>query len=353
MEAPVSSPTQERLRFPVECILEVDGKEINAFYPYLQDVQVEMSRKSATTATLTLDSLRREDGSWTVQDAGIFLPWKTLKIKACFGDTTQEVMRGFIREVRVEYPQPMHQAKVTITGQDESMLLDRAHERRALSSSAHPATDGDIARNIAREHRLTPMVEPGLSPGTLNYSGTPIRLLQQRAEANGFELFVREGSLYFRPPQLSGDPQPTIMVYGGNATNCTRFSANFDGHKPDRVTVMRAATGNDTNRQSLASNLPLMGTTPATSAHLGLPAFEWFMEQPTGATQGEVESRARAAANENAWKVQAEGELDGARLARGGAVDGASRSRVPRPEPQVGDCRVGDEIGRASCRERV
>jgi len=36
------------------------------------------------------------------------------------------------------------------------------------------------------------------------------------------------------------------------------------------------------------------------------------MEQPNGANAAEVEARAQAKANENAWKVIAEGELDGA-----------------------------------------
>jgi hypothetical protein len=55
-----------------------------------------------------------------------------------------------------------------------------------------------------------------------------------------------------------------------------------------------------------------LGPVPATSASRGLEPFVWRMQAPSGATADEVHSRAQAKANENAWKITAEGELDGA-----------------------------------------
>src|SRR5262249_11837418 len=117
--------TAERQRQPVECVIKVDDAEITDLYPFLREAQVAMSRRSATTGTLVFDSVRVEDGSWSVQDAGVFEAWKRISIEAAFGDATEEVMRGYIKEVRCEYPEDKSAVRVTVSAQDESLLLDR------------------------------------------------------------------------------------------------------------------------------------------------------------------------------------------------------------------------------------
>lgn len=306
-------PDQQPLRYPVESIVLVDDEEIVSLYPYIKEVKVDMSRSAATTCTLLLDSIRDETGEWLVQDAGILDPWKKIKVQARFGDVVEDVMSGYIREVKVEYPPDMSTASVTVTGQDESLLLDREHVRRTWSTAAEPLSDGQLVQQIANNTQLQANAEEGLTNTSLNSDGTYINLLKERAEANGFELYVRNGTINFHPIQLEGTPQPTIMVYAGLATNCLRFSAQYDGHLPDRVRVVRSAeTGTDNEDHSVGPNLHLLGTTAANSETQGLPDFEWVMQQPNGATEAEVQSRAQAKANENAWKVKAEGELDGA-----------------------------------------
>ena len=301
------------LRQPVESVVLVDDEEIVSLYPYLKEIKVDMSRSAATSCTLVFDSIRDESGEWTVQDAGILDPWKTIQVQAVFGDVVEDVMSGYIKEVKVEYPEDMSSASVTVTGQDESLLLDREHVRRTWSTSADPLSDGQIVARIAQATNLSAEAEEGLTNTSLNSDGTYITLLKERAGANGYELYVRNGTIYFHPIQLEGTPQATIMVYAGPATNCLRFSAQYDGHKPERVRVIRSVdTGTDNDDQSIAPDLALLGTTAANSEASGLPPFEWVMQQPNGATSAEVQARAQAKANENAWKIKAEGELDGA-----------------------------------------
>ena len=228
--------SRERERHPVECVVKVDGTEITELYPYLREVQVATSRSAAATATLSFDAVRLEDGRWSVQDAGLFDAWKRITIEARFGPNAEEVMRGFIKEVRVEYPEDRSAARVTVNAQDESLMLDREHVRRALSTEDAPMTDGDIVSSIAGDHDLSPEVDTGLTNAALNLDGTYVRLLRDRAEANGYEFYVRGGTLYFHAPRLDQDPAPEpIRIYAGAATNCLRFSAQYDGHKPDVV----------------------------------------------------------------------------------------------------------------------
>lgn len=301
----------DHIRQPVECVITVNDAPITNFYPYLREVRVKHSRSAAATCTLVFDSIRTETGEWLIEDADVFLPWRSIRIEARFGDRTQEVLRGVIRQVRSEHPPDMSASTVTVEGQDESLTLDREHVRRVWSTAAEPKSDGDIASEIAQAHGLAADTEAGLTNRNLGQDGTAVKLLQARAEANGFEFFVRAGTLHFRPPRLDGDPQPTIMVYAGLATNCLRFTTTFDGHRPDEVRVLRAAeTGTGDDDVTVTPDLPLLGTDPVTSEGAG-DAFVWVLQQPAGATPDEVSARAQAAANRNAWKLTAEGELDG------------------------------------------
>jgi len=304
---------EDKIRAPVECVIKVEGEEITELYPYLDDCKVEMSREGATTCELTLDTIRTETGEWNVQDAGIFLPWKPIVIEAHFGDRVEEVMRGYIKEVSVECPQEMSGAKVTVKGQDESLAMDRETIRRTWSTEEEQKTDGEIVDQVASDFGLTAVKETGLTNGSLSSDGTVIKFLRDRAEANGYEIYVREGELHFHPPELDGDPQATIMVYAGRATNCLSCNVKFDGHKPDQVRLNRQADdATDAEEEDFDPDLSEMGSEPADSSSSGLDPFVWSMERPNGATSEEVRARAQAKANENAWKLVAEGELDGA-----------------------------------------
>ena len=114
-------------RQPVECQIELDNGEIADLYPALMEVTVAANRKQWTTATLIFETRRLEDGTWAVQDDDRIKPWVPVKITAVFGGEDEEVMRGYVREVKVDYPEDKGAAKVTVTCQDESLLLDRIH----------------------------------------------------------------------------------------------------------------------------------------------------------------------------------------------------------------------------------
>ncbi len=304
--------TLQEFRQPATYKVTVKGKEITDLYPYLVDVKVETSRSASSVCTLTFDTIRLENCTWLVQDAGIFEPWNEFKIEADFGDYDEEIMRGFVKTVKADTPEQMGEAKVTITCQDETILLDREHTRKIRSREDEPMTDGEIAQEIAGENNLSVEAADGLSNITLNQDSTPIKLLRDRAGANGYECYIRKGKLYIQPPQLDEDPQPPIMVYAGARTNCIRFTVSHDGHRPDEVGVMRAAeTGTEMEQETLTPDLTLLGKKAATSENSGLVPFVWQMRRPAGGSMEEARARAQAKANENAWKIKADGELDG------------------------------------------
>lgn len=298
-------------RQPARSRITVDGTEITDLLPLLVEANVETSRKQASVCTLIFDTVRLEDETWQVQDAGIFVPWKPFMIEADFGDYSEEIMRGYVKEIRVDTPPQMGKAKVIVFCQDESLLLDREHIRKAWSKEDETMTDGDIVNEIAGD-KFSVESEDGLTNVSLNQDGTSIQFIRDRAEANGYESYTRAGTFYFKPPQLDEDPQPSIMIYKGERSNCLHFSIQHDGHKPDEIGLIKAAeTGTELEIETLTSDLTLLGDEAATSANAGLDPFIWQIPRPAGSSLPEARARAQAKANENAWKIIADGELDG------------------------------------------
>ncbi|HZD62422.1 MAG TPA: hypothetical protein VE200_06460, partial [Xanthobacteraceae bacterium] len=197
------------LRAPADCVIRVDDQEIAELYPFLRELTAECSRDEASTARLVFETQRDEHGRWTVQDRGLLAPWKRIVIEAAFGQHTEELFRGFIREILADYPNESGASTVTVECQDASLALDREHVRRAWGVDA-PTTDGEIVTQIASRHSLTFAIKPGpgLANLTLYQNSTDIRFLRARAEANGYELYFRAGDMYFGPMQLDAHPQP-------------------------------------------------------------------------------------------------------------------------------------------------
>lgn len=300
-------------REPAECIITVMGREIADFYPFLTEVTVAASRSTAATARLRFETRRDEHGRWAVQDAGVFANWATIKIEAAFGSRREEVFRGYVREVAADYPRNAGEASVTVECQDDSLALDREQRRRNWGADA-PASDTLILAAIAGDYGLLPHPDSGSGQSglVLNQDATDIAFLRERAEANGYELIFHAGQIYFGPLRTGAAAQESILVYAGPDTHCTRFAARSDGHRPERVMLQLAASeGDAVSEQTVAPDLPLMGTQSAESQGAGLRDFTWRMSRQGGRNEAELQARAQRQANENALRVRAEGDLDG------------------------------------------
>jgi len=306
---------KNKQRHPAKCVVKIDGREILDFYPYLERVSVETSRKSASVSTLTFASVRDKAGNWNIQDNAMLTPWKKIYIEADFGGDKQEIMRGFIRDIKMDYPDDMN-AKVNVTCQDESILLDRTHVRKTYSEADQPLKDDELIKELLKPHWTGDKVKAseGTTCGDLYLDDTIIKLIKRRAALNGYEFLVRGGKAYFGPPQLEGDPQPAILVYAGPASNCFNISVRHDGHSPDGVLYSGAAEdGGDEkiNSGEYSSKAKLLGNKPANSEDSGLDPFRWHSRTPPGSTPEEREVYAKARAEEASWKIVATGELDG------------------------------------------
>jgi hypothetical protein len=248
-----------------------------------------------------------------VQDERLFVPWAPVIIEATFGVRTEEVFRGYVREVHSSFPADAAAAAFEVQCQDESLALDREHMRAVWGVDA-PTTDGEIVRTIAGRYALD--VEPsrgfGMSGLVLHQDDTDIRFLRSRAEANGYELLFRAGLLYFGPMRLDAAPQHTIRVHAGASTNCLNLDVRNDGHRPDKLAVdLAPSSGSEPRRREFSSSLTPLGPEPAMRSGGGLPEFRWLLSHQGSVDEEELAARAQARADESAMRVVAEGELDG------------------------------------------
>ena len=300
-------------RQPAECIIELDGQEIEDIYPALVSVEVVATRDQFATAVLILESRRLEDGSWLVQDDPRFKPWVTVNIRAQFGDDSEEVMRGFVRSVSADYPAEKGAGKVTVTCQDHSLLLDR-EQINTPRGEGSPIADGAIASEIAANHGLGLLEPIGVGQTVVHRTQnlTDIRFLQGRARANGYDLLFRDGMLYFGPMRLDAETQPTIMVYAGPDTNCIKFDLNNCGHRPEKVAYEVAAeVGSDSQPQEVTPDIRLLGNEPADSSAMGMNDFVWRPLRRGISDETEMQALAQGMVNQQAMRISVDGELDG------------------------------------------
>jgi len=306
-------------REPAACAVRVGSAraEITDLYPFLVELTVETNRTEAATATLTFETRRDEKGQWLVQDAGDFKLWDAILIEAVFGTRTEEVMRGYIRAINTEYPENQGSAVVKVECQDDSFRLDREQHRKAWGTTDQPTSDTQILSEILDPYGLGTSEENGDGMDQLvgiNQDETDVQFLKKRAEASGYELSFVAGQVYFGPPRLSDDPQPTMMVYAGPDTNCLSFNAHANGHQPDGVAVdVPPAEGSEaTPGEPVYPDLPVMGQTRADSRASGLEPFIWRLSGGASSDPDLLNAEAQRKANDyDLHRIEAQGELDG------------------------------------------
>lgn len=328
----------EKYREPADCRIYVGQSETEIVnqYPALDEINVEVSRAEAAQAVLTFNGRKDEQGNYSViDDKDVSIrPWEPIKIMACFGNTEEEVMRGFIREVKVEFPED-HAVLITVTCQDQSLLLDRNHRREVWGTEEQPVNDSYILTEVLSNTGLAPHPdsETGQEGLKLNQDETDIVFLRKRVEAIGYELIFNEQTVYFGPWRINSASQGTINVYAGKDTHCFSFSVNVDGHSPDKVAIQTSQEdGTDVIEHIVESEFDRLGPDKVSSEDSGLEDFIWTMSREESVGEEEMLMQAQKKANELSMKVKAQGELDGTafgqvlRVAELVTVDGAGET---------------------------
>ena len=306
------------IREPASCQILAGSAHmpIGPLADLVRSVEIVASRGEAATGTIVFEDRRLDEGRWAVADAGVFRRWTSVDVAAMFGMRRESVFSGVVKSIDPKFASGGAETSVEIHLQDLTLLLDRTHMRRSWGDPA-PVSDGMIVRELAGGAGI-PTDEPlgeGQSGRTLNQDAPPIRFLQERARANGYELFVtREGRLYFGPMRLTGEPQAPILVLAGPDTNCLNIEITDDAMRPDAVSHETAPEQGSSSRETqVRSDLPALGTSPADSERPDRGGdYVWRLQREGDESAESARARAQGAADANAFKLKASGEIDGA-----------------------------------------
>lgn len=306
-------------REPAGCVIEVgtpyEDRSMAPLYPALKEVTVEIARGKAGEAKITLATRRNPDGLWDVEDSGVFVDWKPVRIQAAFGlIVREEVIRGIVREIKVQHPPNLGESSVQVTVQDLSLIADREHRRQVWGTDSARSSDTQIVQEVLARNQLRsdPASGRGLTGIIVNQDGTDAALLRARAEANGYELAYEGDTVFFGPlnGRLSApSTQASILVGAGSSTNCNSVDFEVDGRKPDTVVIEFAnGAGQPPQRITKDPSLPLLGLEPVRSDGPGDHTL--IMSGEAGSDRAALEIKAQAKADELSMKIKATGELD-------------------------------------------
>jgi hypothetical protein len=295
-------------------IIEIDGSEVDdATYGDLVSLEVELDEELAGMLRMKLALMLDADGTWTHLDDNELSIWKPVTITAGLDDDTQELLKGYITHVKPKFGAGLDDNYLEIWGMDASVLMDRADVLKDWPGKK----DSDIATEIFNSYGLTPTVEDtGLvhddQVSTIIQRETDIQFLKRLALRNGYECFVDGDTGYFRPPQVSDDPQPVLAVQFGDETNVNRFSlevnalaqANVQMFQMDRTekTVLDSSSAPGT-QQALGAN--------GSDSFLGsdVPAGVVFIGNVATTGNAEMDALTQGLFNEGEWFVTGEGEV--------------------------------------------
>ncbi|WP_020180060.1 hypothetical protein [Methylopila sp. M107] len=314
----LSALLEPSFREPASCSIRVGAglKDLGDLAPLVRSLEIKTGRFEATIGSLVMDDRRKEDGSWLAADSGLFGRWQPIRIEAVFGAVTEELFRGYIVKVAPTYPANGGAASLELQLQDDSALLDREHVRQVWGQG-EPLSDKTILQTLVSPHGFGVSAESGdgQKSRSLSQDTTPIKFLVERAKANGYELIFSAGEIYFGPPRLEGEPQAPILVYAGKSTNCLSFGVSDEAQKPDKVQfeMAPATEGATPETETLGPDVATLGSSAAADEGGALTAPSvWRMSREGDETLEETRARAQALANENSFKLRANGELDGA-----------------------------------------
>lgn len=308
---------ETRRREPATCVIEAgpEHQEIAEHYPLLVSLDCRISRAEAGTGKIVFVARRGSDGRMSPVDEDLLTPWSPIRIFAEFGSEREEILRGYVRQAVLKTPENAGEATFEVEFQDESLLLDRVHAREVWGTGDAPLSDKEILEAIAAEAGLGVAQDShdGQAARARSQDDTAIKLLRDRAKANGFELLFEAGEVYFGPMRLDGEAQADIKVYAGPITSALSFEVVEDAQQPDAVRFdVAPASGDQPESETIGPAIPFLGRTPVGAEGADLPPFTWRISREGDETAAELRARAQGLADGSSMKVQASGELDGA-----------------------------------------
>lgn len=286
----------------------------------VKQIQMEDHAGMADMLRLRLAVAVKDDGSgWTLLDESLFTRLANLTLSVTVGSGAAiPLISAYIVEIDTAFSNEPGGSQLTVTAMDPTVLMHLDEKVKAWPNMK----DSDVASAIFSDssYRFTPVVESTKwsrkeDDHTLMQRGTDIQFLQQLAERNGFECFVEMNAAgevegHFHPPKQDGQPQGTLTVNMGAATNVNKFQARFDMLGPataKAATLDPDSASSEKAQADDATQADGMGDQPSVPADRPRRVL---LSQLGMAQSGEVQRYAQAVVDRSSWSIVAEGEVN-------------------------------------------
>lgn len=317
------------------CLIRVDGASQDALYDDLIAVEVSERVGEPSSFVLQVALHKLPNGGWTRVDEttftdGGFAPWQRITISASFDDQPDVLLDGYVAGVAPRFEPVEADSHLLVWGHDASYAMDVEEKVKAWPDKKY----SDIANELFQSYGLSvgevadTQVPHDQTKDLLIQRGTDWQFLRYLARRVGFDVFVRGGQGYFRPPDPSRSPQKDLAVHMGQLlTNVIWFEPRVVGDLPTKITRMRAnaVTKKVETVSVTSSSLKPLGKRDGDALRGGrkIPAQPTALGAPEPVVSDQaLEALATGVRRHNDWIVTGEGELDGMLYGRALRADG-------------------------------
>jgi phage protein D len=303
------------------CVVRVDGQVDEGLYRDLIAVEVCDEHDGASSFAIKLGIYLKDDGTWTRLDEGDgnFQVWQRITIEAGFEGSQDVLIDGYVAGVAPYFAPKGADSYLLVWGYDATYGMAQEEKIRSWSDVKY----SDVASTIFESYGLgTDNVEDSQvihaeDDRLLIQRGSDWQFLKLLASRLGYEVFVRGGQGYFRPPQLTSTPQKDLAAhFGPSATNLLWFHPKVVGHMPTTVLKSRAnVTENKVENIEVATSPHrALGDQDGNALRSGRDAAgaaKMIARPDPAISEQEMELLATGARRRTDWVVEAEGEIDG------------------------------------------
>lgn len=302
------------------CAVGVNGERSASLLQCIRSITVDEDLDVGSSCAIELQACRNEDGSWPYLEDENLQVWNRVTVYAAFPQQTEVVFDGYISHVNCRTNEQAANMVVEIRGVDASYHLNQEEKTRIWRGKTYE----DIAREILTEYqfKLTIADAPSGAEAPLQVAqrATDHRFLRELARRRGYEFYVLGGNAYFRPPDLTTQPQKVIAVHFGEQTNCTDLRFESDGTAPTeaQVTYFDAMEGSSATVTAQDSGLPALGTQQLNSLRgaVQMPQNRLVARRMGFHSAEQAAEYAAGMLRRHGWWVTAQGSLNGLRYGR-------------------------------------
>lgn len=313
--------------------LTIDGSPAPAaLLNVIQQIEYEDHAVLADMLRLRLATSVKSDGSaWTLLDDATFPRLANLKLSVTIGSGAAiPLISGYVIETDAQFSDAPGYSALEVVAMDPTVLLHLEEKVKTWPNMA----DSDVASAIFSDaaYGFTAIVEATQfvhndDDHTLTQRGTDMQFLESLARRNGYEVYLdldAQGDVegHFHPPQRQEQPQGTLSVNMGAATNVNKFRARYDMLGPATAQAGTLSVDDGSDQSGSATESTEDGNGPDSTISSDRPRKVLLSGLGMGLT-GEIQRYTQGVVDQSAWSIVADGECNTA------AYGGVLRAKVP------------------------